>query len=96
MPRPKLIYHGLYEGCHPLTGCYGDPIWAPPIDDYRTCPHPRWALRADPRDALPIRCYCRACGLGNLPPTHGLTEEEIAEAGRKAHELWLALQGLSE
>lgn len=87
MPRPKMIYHGLSRSRNPTTGYYGDPMWAPPTADYRVCPHDRFALRWDPRDGLPTRMYCRACGMGNIHPYHGLTDEEIQAARAQVAEL---------
>jgi hypothetical protein len=84
MPRVKLIRHGLDE--------HGDDHWGFPIYPWGQCPHPRWALRADPRFAVPIWCYCRACGQAMIPPSHGLTPEQIAETHAEADRLWADLQ----
>lgn len=84
MPRPKLIHHGM--------GDDGYPMLAPPTDDYRTCPHPRMALRFDPRYGVPCAMYCRACGLGGIHPFHGCTPEQIENARRKGAELYEALR----
>ncbi len=78
MPRVKFIY-------------VGDGKWIEPTARIGECPHPREHLRFDSRFAAPIYVYCTACGQPYLNPYHGLTDEEIAEAERRGHELWLAL-----
>lgn len=82
-PRVKLIRHGLDD--------HGEDRWGFPIYPYGKCPHPRWALRADPRYAVPTFAYCRACGEARIPFSHGLTEEQIAECKAEAEALWEAL-----
>lgn len=74
MPRPKLIYQG-------------DGEYAPPVADWRTCPHPRNRLRFDPRYSMPIWTYCRDYGATRIHPHHGLTDEQVEEAQRRATEL---------
>lgn len=86
MPRVKLIRHGLDDR--------GNDHWGFPMYPFGQCPHPRWALRFDPRYGVPTYCYCRACGEAYIHPHHGLTEEQIAEARLRAAELSEAL-GLS-
>lgn len=83
MPRVKLIRHGTDEK--------GNDHWGFPIYPFGQCPHPRWALRFDPRYPLPWFCYCRACGEAYIHPHHGLTEEQIANIQKRAGDLVDAL-----
>jgi hypothetical protein len=64
-PRVKAIY-------------VGDGEWIEPVARFGECGHPRDRLRFDSRFALPVACYCMACGEAYLHPFHGLTEQEIA------------------
>lgn len=79
MPRVKLIRHGLDDR--------GNDHWGFPIYLWGECPHPRGALRFDPRYAVPSWCYCRACGQAGISPWHGMSEEEIAAAKERAREM---------
>lgn len=76
MPRVKLIYHG--------TDGRGRECWGFPVYPFGECPHPRGALRFDPRFGLPTSCYCRACGEAYLSPWLHLSDEEIAAARERA------------
>lgn len=79
MPRVKLIRHGLDD--------YGNDHWGFPIYPWGECPHPRWALRFDPRYPVPTYYYCRACGEAYIHPHHGFTEEQIKRIEERTEEL---------
>lgn len=73
MPRAKYIYVGDGQYVEATARC-------------NECEHPRNRLRFDSRDALPMRCYCVACGMGNISPWHGLTDNEIEQRQQRAQE----------
>lgn len=77
MPRVKLIYVG-----------YGEFI--PPKNKIQTCDHPRDWRRWYP-DSFPYRQYCCLCGLGNINPLYGYTQEEIEEIHKEGEKLALEL-----
>lgn len=79
MPRLKLIRHGVDDE--------GVDHWGFPVYPWGECPHPRMALRFDPRFGLPTSCYCRACGEAYIHPHHGLTDEQIELIKVRAAEL---------
>jgi hypothetical protein len=83
VPRVKLIRHGLDD--------HGNDCWGFPIYPWGECPHPRTALRFDPRFPAPVSCYCRACGEAYIAPYHGMTLEQIAAAKQRGREACAAL-----
>lgn len=83
MPRVKLIRHGLDD--------HGIDRWGFPIYPFGQCPHPRWALRFDPRYPIPYLCYCRACGEAYIDPYHGMSMDEIARARERGRAMAKAL-----
>jgi hypothetical protein len=78
MPRVALIHHGAGE-------------WRPPTARWGECEHKN--LRFDPRFGLPVSTYCLDCGEAYIPPFHGRTDEEIAEARARGAELYRQLVG---
>jgi hypothetical protein len=90
VPRVRLILHARSE-----PGVEGE-MWGYPIYPFGECPHPRMALRFDPRFGLPTSCYCRACGEAYINPFHGLSAEEIEDAKRRGAELYAALVPASQ
>jgi hypothetical protein len=79
MPRVKLIRHGLDDN--------GNDHWGFPVYRWGVCPHPRLALRFDPRYNLPLWMYCRACGAAYIHRYWGMSLQEIVEWRERAAKL---------